>query len=262
MTTVYDVSLKVAKEVMDVIESTATGGSTTTLADTTLLALLPNDHFNNGRLWIKSGTHASKVFIVSDFATATGVVTFPSVTGAIVAGVRFAIARNTYPWDQILSAIQRALDSTWVTDEITLTGDGESLEYTLPTGVYNVKGVELEDVSITNSGRKISTHWKETIDGTLRFDYGYAPRADIEIIVSYRTPHAEIADYTTVINNEIDLEWLKYKAAYELLYNYGVPAYGAQIEYRVEERMNKIINGMKGKTPRREPDIRIHTAGG
>lgn len=261
MTTLLDVSLKVAKEVMDVIEGTATGGSTTTLADTVLLASFPNDHFNNGRLWIKSGTHAGEIYTVTDFTTTTGVATFASVTGAIAAGVRYAIARNNYPWDQIVSAIQRALDSTWVTGiDSTLEGDGETLEFTLPTGVYDVKRVELQDTAVANSERNNSTHYKETTTGKLRFDYGYAPRDGYTIHVYYRDQHAELTDYSVVISNEINVEWLKWAAAQELLW-WGVSMYGQQVEYRIEERMNKVITMLKGKTPRREPDIIIRTAG-
>lgn len=261
MTTLLDISLKVAKEVMDVIEGTATGGSTTTLVDSALGAL-PDDHFNNGRLWIKSGTHADKIFQVTDFATSTGTVTFAAVVGAIAAGVRYAIARNSYPWDQIVSAIQRALDSTWVTGiDSTLEGDGETLEFTLPTGVYDVKRVEFEDTAQANTGRRNSTHWRETSTGKLRFDYGYAPIDGYTIHVYYRDQHAELTDYSVVISNEINVEWLKWAAAQELLW-WGVSMYGQQVEYRIEERMNKVITMLKGKTPRREPDIIIHTAGG
>ncbi|MBI5942870.1 MAG: hypothetical protein HY864_00760 [Chloroflexi bacterium] len=261
MTTVFDIALKVAREVMDVIEGVATGGSTTTLLDSVLLAQYPNDTFNNGRLWILSGTHASKVFTVTDFATTTGTVTFAAVSGAIVAGDRYAIAKNAYPWDQIVAAIGRALESTHVTGlNSTLTGDGESLQFTLPSGVYDVKQVEFEDTATANSGRNISHHWKETHDGKLRFDYGYAPNDGDTIHVYYKGLHTELTSYSVTINNEINLEWLKYKAAQELLW-WGVGMYGAQVEYRIEERMNKVLQGLKGKMPRREIDFLIHTAG-
>ena len=261
MTTLLDISLKVAKEVMDVIEGTATGGSTTTLVDTALGAI-PDDHFNNGRLWIKSGTHADEIYQVTDFATTTGTVTFAAVTGAIAAGVRYAIARNSYPWDQIVSAIQRALDQTWVTGiDSTLAGDGETLEFTLPTGVYNVKRVEFSDTAVTHGGRKNSTHWRETSAGTLRFDYGHAPIDGYTIHVYYRDQHAELTASTVAISNEINAEWLKWAAAQELLW-WGVSMYGQQVEYRIEERMNKVMGMLKGKSPRREPDFIVHTAGG
>lgn len=261
MTTVADITLKVAKEVMDVIEGTATGGSTTALVDSVLLAPQPDDFWNNGMIYIKSGTHAGEVYLITDFATTTGTVTFAAVTGAIVSGVRYSITRNTYPWDQIVSAIQRALDSTWITGiDSTLEGDGETLEFTLPTGVYDVKRVEFEDTAATNGGRKNSTHWRETSTGKLRFDYGHAPIDGYTIHVYYRDQHAELTSSTVVISNEINVEWLKWAAAQELLW-WGVSMYGQQVEYRIEERMNKVIAMLKGKSPRREPDFVIHTAG-
>ena len=257
MTTVFDITLQVAKEVTDVIEGAATGGSTTTLVDTALLASQPADFFNNGKLWIKSGTHADKVFTVTDF-TAGGTVTFALVTGAIVAGVRYAIIRNTYPFDQIMSAIQRALDSTFTIDsDGTLSGDGTTLVFTLPAGVSNVIRVEMQD----SSGRRnTSNHVRELHNGTLRFDYGFAPNDGDVLVVYYKTPHPELVDYSTVIKDEINLDWLKHRAAVELLY-WGVGMYGGQAEYRIEERMNKIMLGLKFKAPRRSETVTIHTAG-
>ncbi len=261
MTTVADITLKVIREVEDVIEGIATGGSTTTLIDSAL-GTLPNDHFNNGRLWILSGTHAGKVFVVTDFTTSTGTVTFAVVTGAIAAGVRYAICRNAYPWDQVVSAVQRALERTWVTGiDSTLEGDGETLSFTLPSGVYDIKRVEFEDATIAHSGYKNSTHWKETTNGKLRFDYGYAPIDGYTIHVHYRKPHDTLIDYTTTISTEINVEWLKWAAAQELLW-WGITMHGQQVEYRIEERMNKVMMMLQGRSPRREPDIMIRTAGG
>ena len=258
MTTVFDITLQVAKEVTDVIEGAATGGSTTTLVDTALLASQPADFFNGGKLFIKSGTHADKVFTITDF-TAGGTVTFVALAGgAIVSGVRYAIIRNTYPFDQIMSAVQRALDSTFTIDSNgTLTGDGETLVFTLPTGVSNVIRVEQQDAS---GRRNTSNHVRELHNGTIRFDYGYAPNDGDVLVVYYKTPHPELVDYTTVIKDEINLDWLKHRAAVELLY-WGVGMYGGQAEYRIEERMNKIMLGLKFKSPRRGETVTIHTAG-
>ena len=263
MTSAFDIALKVAKEVMDVIEGTSTSGSTTTLADNVLLADLPNDFFNGGRLYIKSGTNNSgSVFAVTDFTTSTGVVTFATITNAIVAGQRYAIVRNSYPFDQILSAIQRALDDTWVTAiDATLTGDGETLDFSLPTGVFFVTEVELTDTSSTPPEIHIAHHWREKHNGKLRFDFGYAPDDDFTITVYYRTPHAEIATGSTTINNEIDIEWLKYRAAQELLW-WGVSMYGSQVEYRIEERMTKVMEALKKLSPHRRLTTIIHNAGG
>jgi hypothetical protein len=267
VTTLLDVSLKVAREVEEVIEGAATSGSITTLADTTLLANFPDDHFNKGILWIRSGTQANKILAITDFATTTGLCTFASLGGVntIAAADRYAIARASYPWDQIVSAIERALASTWVTGlDSTLTGatggDGTTLEFTLPTGVYDVKRVELQDSSDATSEKRVSTHWRETHNGKLRFDYGYSPYDGDTIHIYYRDQHPDLTAYTVTISNEINVEWLKWASAQELLW-WGVSQYGSQVEYRIEERMNKVIAMLKGKTPRRSPDIILHSGG-
>jgi hypothetical protein len=254
MTTVAEISLKVIREAQDVPSGSATGGSTTTLVDASL-STFPDDHFNNGRLWILSGTHAGKVFIITDFVSSTGTVTFATVTGAIVTGVSYAIARAAYPWDQVVSAINRALETTHITaTDSTLAGDGETLNFTLPANVYDIKRIELED---SLGERTPAHHWKET-STTIRFDYGYAPDDGDTIHLIYRQPHTYLTDYTSAISNEIELDWLKWKAAEELLW-WGVSMYGQQVEYRVEERMNKVLKNLANKHPKRWIEVERRT---
>lgn len=255
MTTVFDISLKIAREVGDVIEGTATGGSTGTLVDSSLTTHT-DDYFNGGTLWIKSGTHAGKVFLVTDYVSG-GTASFATVTGAIVAGVRYAMTRGAYPFDKMVSAIQGALDDTYVEGhDYSLTGDGQMLDFSLPSGVYNVMRVE----SVTSDGvRTGSNHWKE-VNGVLRFDYGYPPYADDTLHLYYKKAHDELTGYDTTISNEINLDWLRYRAAQELLW-WGVGVYGSNIEYRIEERMNKIITELKTRRARTPINVMMHTGG-
>src|SRR3989304_2960552 len=67
MTTVFDTSLQVMKHVTDVLEGTATDGSATYLKDVENL-IQANEYFDRGTIWIKSGTHASKVVKVTGHA--------------------------------------------------------------------------------------------------------------------------------------------------------------------------------------------------
>lgn len=253
MTTVADIALQVAQEVMDVVQGISTGGSTTTLADTVLLASYPNDHWNNGRLFIKSGLNAGRVLRITDFVTTTGVVTISeTLANAILASTTYAIIRNAYPLDRILQAIQRALDGTWVTAEnATLTGDGTTTEFTLPAGVSQVLRVE-------NASYGVAAHCEE-IMGKLRFQQGFAPAAEA-IRVYYKGKHTDITSETVVINPEINATWLKFKASQELLW-WGATMYGSQVEYRIEERMNKVIDALKNKSPHNRMYLRLKPAG-
>ena len=253
MTTLADITLKVAREVADVMDGVATAGSTTTLIDTNTL-IQAAQYWKGGTLFIKSGTHAGKVFYVTSFDN--NALTFAAQTGAIVANVRYAVMRGLFPWQQVIVAVNQALESTYVTAEDTsMSGDGSTLEFSLPTGVYNIKRVNFG----RNTEILISNHWRE-INGKLRFDYGYAPVNGYTIRVVYRGVHPEMAVYSDTISNEINVEWLRYKAAEQLLW-WGVSVYGNIPEYRIEEKMNKIIAALKGKQARRDlPDMQVNTA--
>lgn len=73
-----------------------------------------------------------------DNDTCTGLTPAPTSanTTAGVAGPRYSVTHGAFPLEQMYGAIQAALDETWVTghDE-SLTGDGETLRFTLPAGV-------------------------------------------------------------------------------------------------------------------------------
>jgi hypothetical protein len=195
--------------------------------------------------------------------TCTGLTAAPTSanTTAGVAGPRYSVSRNVYPYSQIKSAIMEALDETYIEDEDdSLTGDGETHEFPLPAGVSDIKRVEIENTSFTGY-QPISTHWKER-GGNLKFDYGYAPYEGASIHIFYRTSHSEPTDYDDTIDTEIDIKWLAYKAAEKLLL-WAVGQYGENKEYRIEERLNIVISNLKGKFPRLEgPDIELTTAAG
>jgi hypothetical protein len=182
-------------------------------------------------------------------------------TTAGVAGPRYCVVRGAYPWEQMMAAMQNALDETHVTGENeALIGDGTTLEFVLPTDVYDIKAVELERPGIPGY-QPISTHWDE-LPGKLKFTYGYAPYDDDIIHIYYKKPHDAISTYSDTISTEIDRDWLALTAAKKLLY-WGAGQYGQKSEYMIEERMNDVLNALKGKTARLNgPDLIMKTAGG
>lgn len=254
MTTLYDLVLSVAREVGDVMDGVATAGAVTYIKDIKNL-VQPAQYWKGGTLFIKSGTHAGEIYYVTNYDSNT--LTFATVTGALAVGTRYAVIRGVYPLNQIIASVMQALDYTHVNaEDTTLTGDGSTLEFTLPTGVTNIKRVQFG----RNTEILLSSHWRET--GTkLRFDFGYAPVDGDTIRIVYRTLHDDLSAADDVINSEIDREWLKFKTAEQLLW-WGVSVYGNIPEYRIEEKMNKVITALKGKQPRRDaPDVMIHSGG-
>jgi len=258
MTTLADISLKVAQQVTDVLDGAATAGAATSLTDTVNLTQ-NNQYWDRGTIWIQSGTHAGKVLIVTGHAG--NKLSFATIGTAIAVGNLFSVIRFSYPWRQIVSAIRQALETTHVTGEdASLIGDNETLNFILPVGVYDIKRVELERPEVPGY-QPPSHHWRE-INGELKFDFGYAPVADDIIHIFYRDQHPALTVYSTVISDEINLEWLKYKAAANLLM-WGAGQYGKNPEYLIEERMNIALNNLKGKMARRDgPDIELKTGGG
>ena len=258
MTTVFDISLKMMRHVTDLLHGTATDGSTTTLEDTVNL-IQGNAYFELGSLWIRSGTHQGKVFLVTEHTGNT--LTFGAVTGAIAEGVRFSVARGVFPWEQIKGAIQQSLDMTYVTGhDATLEGDGTTLEFTLPDGVQDVKEVRLEKPN-SNGLDSISNHWDERL-GKLVFEFGFAPVSGDIIHVYYKDDHAEITDYDTKISAEINEKWLVAQSAVNLML-WAAGMYDKKPSLMLEERINLTMAMLKGKRPRLgSPDLRVKSGGG
>jgi len=258
MTTLHDISLKVAQLVTDVLDGVATAGAATSLTDTNNL-IQNNQYWDRGSLWIRSGNHTGKVLSVTGFIS--NKLNFATLGATpIAAGDRYSVARSAYPWNQIVSAIRQALDETHAEgDDNSHIGDGEILELVLPVGVWDVKRIEFERPGYQ---RRIPSHHYQIKDQTLRFDYGYAPCNGDIVHIIWRDTHPELTSYSTEISEEINLEWLKNKAAEVLLY-WGAAQYSKNPEYMIEERMNRVMNNLKGKMPRYDgPDFEIHTAGG
>lgn len=238
---VYDMSLMMMRHVTDMLHGSATGGSTTTLIDTGNLDQ-DNEYWTKGTLWIKSGDHAGKVFKVTGHVGNT--LTFATVVGAIAAGVRYSVARGLFPWEQQINAIQQALDLTWVTGyDGSLSGDGSTLEFTLPAGVSDVYDVRL------GTRKAISTHWVER-QGKLVFESNrYAPYSGDVIHVYHQAQHDELTGYSSEIDAEINPRWLQLEAAKNLLV-WAASRYQKKPDLMLEERINLCMNGLKGKPMR------------
>ena len=258
MLTLADISLAVARLVTpeNIVSGTATAGTTTSLTDTVNLTQ-QTAYFDKGILWIQSGTNSGKVLHVT--GNPANKLNFATLADAIAIGDRYAVARPIYPYNQIVSAIQQALDETYIEGEdATLTGDGTTLEFSLPTGVWDVKRVRIENATYPEDCY-FSSHWKEQ-SGKIKFDYGYAPDDDFSIRLYFRDQHPALTAATSEIDSEIDTNWLKYKAA-EILLNWGLGVYKGAVEYRIEERMNLVLARSRLLRARRGgPDVIVRTA--
>lgn len=259
MKTFYDLSLDVARIVIPdmLVDGEVTASATTSITDTENI-VQQDEHFSKGILWINSGTYSGRVIpITTHFGNKVNWAT--ALAGAPATGVLFTIAPRVYSLPVIRAKIMQALYDTYVEDEDdTLTGDGETLEFTLPTGVYDIKRVRIEHpTDATNF--YYSSHWKPK-NGKIKFDYGFAPEDNYKVVLIHAAQHDTLSSYNSEVNHEIDTNWLKLKAA-EYLLDYGMGKYGGQKEYRIEERMNFVREKLVAKSPRRSIDVTIRSAG-
>ena len=260
MRTLAQLSYDVARIVLpdQIVTGSATAGTTTTLTDTNNL-IQADGKFLRGTLWIRSGTYDGSVAIVT--GNVNNKLTFAALAGAIVSGVQYAVMTNAYPYQQIKSAINQAQHDTYVEAvDSSLTGDGEVLEFTLPAGVYDVKRVEIENPNDAND-KYISNHWRIK-EGKIKFDYGYPPPDDYVINVVSREYPTDLVDADDTVDEEINPRWLVHKAAEYLLLGYGIGKYGSQAEYRIEERMNMVLDKLK-TLPKRVsmPSVTVRSGG-
>lgn len=213
--TLFDTALALARIISDVFEGVASGGSTTTLVDSDIPSGYPNDHFNNGTIFLLSGNNASKSAIISDYDSTTWTFTFPTQAGACAANDRYGAMDADYPKHILVQSINKALieigDLIATNTALTTVEDQE--EYTLPAGVYNVKRVEVAQYTTEPYGWQIQRSWQER-EGKLIFLRGAVPTDDdLTIRLTYMDPPTELTADSDTISVYIHRERLAWMAA-------------------------------------------------
>lgn len=209
MTTLFDLTLDLADITGEVHHGVATGGSTTTLVDSTLDD--PDDYYNGGTIWFRSGNNISKTAIVTDFTNATGTITFATQTGACAAADIYAVTPKEFNRTMLRRAVNIALQDKelhYLKKDITLTGVADQLSYTMPSGVSDIRRIEVEDL--------INYFWKEA-NGYIVFDKDQEPEASDDIVVYYMGGHAEMTADSSALSVHVPPELVKWKAVIYIL---------------------------------------------
>lgn len=207
MPTLAKMMLDVARLAADVLDGTATGGTTTTLIDTTNL-IQDSSYWMGGTLFMNCADTTDANDIVTPvlrFGETT--LTIATQSGAVAAGTAYSVVSPVYSTNEIKQAVLDVLRSRpaeYVDTSLTVVSG--TTEYTLPTGVKNIRRVMVDGV--------ISQHWRE-VNGELVFNETHAPTTGT-IMLIYCVPQGDIA-YTTAISGTYDLDWLKWTALVNLL---------------------------------------------
>jgi hypothetical protein len=217
MTTLASATLDTAKLLTRVLEGTATGGSATTVVDTGSFDPYPDDWWNNGTIWLRSGNNSGKSAIITDWDQSDETWTFPTLTLLCAANDLYSVAGKLYPRYMLIQAVNAAMQ--------TIGGDDDDYEdssyvtvadqtaYALPAGVYNVKRVLIAGSTVSPYGYWVHHLWRE-MEGYIKFDPGAEiGSAGYRIKLIYNVaPTAVTADTDAILSN-IHIDRLKWEAA-------------------------------------------------
>lgn len=214
MATLFDVIYRTLSILRGERNGVATGGSATTLVDTSQTEA--NDYLNGGTIFLFSGNNVNKSAVITDWALSTTTFTFPTLTLLCAANDQYAAFDNRYPRASIVQAINRGLGTIGsyqaVNETITTTEDTE--RYRLPLNVSDVRRVQV--ASSTNSPYEWSDamhDWNER-DGYLYFvDYWTVP-TNMKLRLTYGATVARLSLDGATIPDGFPAERLAAEAAW------------------------------------------------
>ncbi len=212
-----EVMLDVARLVMDVYDGEATAGTATTLTDTAMSHKA--DYFTAGTLWILSGANLGACRQVT--LHSQNMLTFSALTGAVVAGVSYAVAPNVFSKSELKQAVLAVLRETKVPYSDTSLATVENQEaYTLPDGVHNVLRVDIANSQSSPYDYHTNYWWVEEA-GNLHFAIGHEPQYSGYTMRIWYEAAQEEPDEDENISDAINLEWLQWAAAVKLWRKYA-----------------------------------------
>lgn len=226
----FDLTYRVAREMGIVFESTATGGSATTIADSVMLTQA-DDYWNNGVAWIirdSAGASAApegEYSIISDFDATTDTITLVStLTADVAAGDRFAVCRKmgNFSWLNILiQKVNQALQELGVipyTDVTSVVIEDDKTEYSLPIAAkQDLRQVwlQMDNTDANDNLWRRVYNWRiehedpGTAD-TLILPYQYTSGYYLKLV--YMAPHPALYTPTAVLSEHVPVERIIYPA--------------------------------------------------
>lgn len=213
MSTLFQATLELARELGAVFEGEADSGSSTTkLVDAALKAA--EQTYKGGTLWITSGTYANTTRII-DKQPANELHWTDALAGAISAGDDYAVAIPEIARDALRRAVNKALqDAGFYTKyDTSLTTVADQVEYSLATGVRDLDNVQIATATAEPKNPYFHLHYEETHDGKLRFNKNVPALSGYEIRIGYPQRHDWLYADADAILAGINLERLKWEAA-------------------------------------------------
>jgi len=211
MTTLADAILETSRLMGVVRRGKATGGSATTCVDTARYE--KDDYYNGGTLMMLSGDSEGKTRRITDFVQSTGTITTDTFTTVNAAGDIYAVTLMNREF--VVQAINMALADMgpYTKTDDSLVVVNNYTEYTLPSGVSNVRRIEVaKSASVPYDYVKLGS-WKE-INGKIYLPEELDYTAGRTIRLYYNESHDDVEDDTDVINDLYNRKRLACTAAY------------------------------------------------
>ncbi|MDI6696837.1 MAG: hypothetical protein QME21_17450 [Anaerolineales bacterium] len=214
MTTLFTATLELAKVLGYVLSSVATadGGNGLNLIDSARV-VEAEGFWNGGTLWITSGDQAGNSRKVRNFYQYIGLFTWlEPLAGQVVTGTSYSVISADWPKEMLIQFINQALQDMGDVPAIdTSLTTANTARYALPSGVYNIKRVEIAE-NVSSAYPYIRwLNWRE-IDGYLEFDL-QSPEPGRTIRLTYEAKHATVSSDASIISDYVDLRLLVWSAA-------------------------------------------------
>jgi len=231
----FDLTYEVATELGVLIESTATGGGTTTLEDSVILTET-DDHWNKGTVWILADSAGSTTLpvgqyaVISNFENTNARCTIGTVTNGVASGDTYAIADERFKLGDLITAINRAVRDIGpipTVDATTIDTAAAQTEYDLPIAANtDLLTVEIE----TNTSDSDDNQWTPIGFDVQRTAVGTAdllvfrvqPPYPRDIKIEYLAPSVRLAAYTDKLSETIRWERVIYRAVVHAMTHYGM----------------------------------------
>lgn len=220
--TLQSATLEVAKIITSVQgPEVATGGSATTIINTGSYNPYADDYWNNGTIWVMSGNNAGKSAIITDWVQSTETWTFPTMTLLCAAADVYYVANKDYPQQILRQGVNVALQSISGLDyeDATLTTVADQMDYALPSGVYNVKRVEVAaNTSAPYDYDVVDGAYWRTVGTNISLAEGHQfTSTGYYIRLTYNIPSTAITTDAGTIPDAVAIDWLKWAAAVHCL---------------------------------------------
>lgn len=200
------------------LEGKATGGGTTSIADSTLPGSYDDDSFKNALAFIHSTTDGlapqAQFSVVSAYVDSTGTFTVDTAyTAAVTSGDFYSIADPQYKKVPVLRVVNDALRNFGMIPlvDTSLTTAADTLEYTLPLALKSFPLIKVELGNVTDGFEELSDYYvlpaavgsQSKLVFNSQPQYDGATAANCTLRIWYNDYHPAVDSYDDIISENI-----------------------------------------------------------